>query len=256
MIRAAAPSEIAGASGDQIKEYQEKGYLVVRGLFSPGEAASWSEEAERLLHSDLVSPENIRTPFRMSSREYPERIDPVVDISPLFSELVRDSRITRLVQDLFEDTPLLFKDKLIFKLPGVEGYTMHQDQAWWQLCPPSDILSVSIAIDSASAANGSIALYPGYHHAMLTPAGVMRNFQAGEIAQIDRSRGELMETQPGDIVLFHSLTPHESGPNTSKAPRRSLYLSYSAARSGDLNKVYYEQYKARVGGGSESKFFK
>lgn len=150
------------------------------------------------------------------------------------------------LRDIFNDEPLLFKDKLIFKLPGTQGYTMHQDQAWWQLCPPDDILSVLIAIDGADAANGALELFSGYHHQLLTPKGELRNLDENEIAKIDSARGELMETQPGDVVIFHSLTPHQSGVNASAKPRRSLYLSYSAARNGDLHDVYYEQYTKRI----------
>jgi hypothetical protein len=228
-----------------VNSYHQKGYLVLRGVFRD-EVVALQAECDRLLHSDIVRPDNPRTPFRFNSGDAPERIDPVVDISPLFSRLVHDARIVKSLRAIFNDEPLLFKDKLIFKLPGTQGYTMHQDQAWWQLCPPDDILSVLIAIDGADAANGTLELFSGYHHELLTPAGEMRNLSEAEAVQIDSSRGEIIETQPGDVVIFHSLTPHQSGANTSDKPRRSLYLSYSAARNGDLHDIYYEQYTTRI----------
>ena len=238
--------------------YWEQGYVALRGLFSREEAARWQDECDRLLAQDWVSPDNIRTPFRMNSTETPERIDPVVDTSPLFAELVRDERILAVLRAIFEDEVRLFKDKLIFKMPGVDGYTMHQDWAWgWQdLCPASDILSVSIQIDGADAANGCIELFPGYHHKLLTPPGVQTNFRAEELAQVDPARGEKIETQPGDVLVFHALTPHQSGKNTASYSRRSLYLTYNAARAGDLAAQYYEAYKERVGKSDGGKFFR
>ena len=85
----------------------------------------------------------------------------------------------------------LFKDKLIFKAPGVAGYDMHQDWAWgWQrLCPADDILSISIQIDGASSDNGGIELFPGYHQQLLTPPGMATNFRPKELAQIDLDGG-------------------------------------------------------------------
>lgn len=237
---------------EHVSRYRRDGYLVLRGVFTGDEAATWSQECDRLLALDLVTPDNIRTPFRKNSGGYPERIDPVVDLSPLFARLVEDERITGVVRALFGDAPLLFKDKLIFKLPGVDGYTLHQDQAWWQLCPADDILSVSVAIDGASPSNGTIELFPGYQDRLLTPEGELRNLSNDEVALVDPKKGELMDTRPGDVVIFHSLTPHQSGPNTSDQPRRSLYLSYAAARNGDLRETYYDHYKETRPGSTAS----
>lgn len=226
-----------------LREYWKRGYIALRGLFSAEEIAGWSDECNRLLQSEYVRPDNIRSPFRMNSGEYPERIDPVVDISPVFSDLVHDARIISVVESIFADKALLFKDKLIFKAPGTRGYTMHQDQAWWQLCPADDILSVSIQIDGANAANGCIELFPGAHGRMLTPPGARTNFRPEELAQVDASTGQKIETQPGDVLIFHSLAPHQSGTNTAEVFRRSFYLTYSAARGGDFYAQQLENYK-------------
>lgn len=56
-----------------------------------------------------------------------EKLDPVHDVSDVISALVRDERILSPLRDVFLDEPKLFKDKLIFKLPGQPGYGMHQD---------------------------------------------------------------------------------------------------------------------------------
>lgn len=236
-------SRFAEQHNPVVREYWERGYIRLRGLFGAEEIAAWSKEADRLLQSDYVRPGNIRSPFKMNSGNCPERIDPVVDISPVFSALAKDTRVTAIVDQIFVDRALLFKDKLIFKAPGTSGYSMHQDQAWWQLCAADDILSVSIQIDGANASNGCIELFPGTHHRMLTPAKERTNFRPQELAQIDPAIGEKMETQPGDVLIFHSLAPHQSGTNVADVFRRSFYLTYSAARCGDLYAQQLENYK-------------
>lgn len=230
--------------------YNDSGYIALRGLFSPGETSAWAAESDRLLACDWVDPKNGRTPFRMGATTAPERIDPVIDVSPLFAKLVADERILAPLRAIFGDEIELFKDKLILKLPGVEGYMMHQDWAWgWQdLCPADDIVSVSIQIDGANPDNGCIELFPGYQHELLTPQGLQTNFRDEEKAQVDAEKGEKITTDPGDVLIFHSLTPHQSGRNTAKVSRRSLYLTFNAARAGKLREKYYDAYFARTTG--------
>jgi hypothetical protein len=231
-------------------EYIQRGYIKLSDLFTQEEVTAWQKECERLQALDLVNPNNKRTPFKNPEVPYPEKIDPVVDISPLFAALTADHRIISVLKALFEDDALLFKDKMIYKLPGMNGYNMHQDWAWgWQhLAPANDLLSVSFQIDGADDANGCIELFEGYHQSLLTPSGEERGFNEEEQNLIDPARGQKMETTAGDVLIFHSLTPHQSGKNLATYPRRSLYLTYNAARCGNLRENYYEHYMENIAG--------
>ncbi len=247
-----------GAYAELTETYHRLGYVTLRDCFTPEEVGEWQAECDRILASDIVNRENIRTPFRMNSGNTPERVDPVVDISPVFANLVADNRLLAPLRALLGDNVILFKDKLILKLPETDGYIMHQDWAWgWQdLCPADDILSVSVQIDGADPENGSIELFGGYHHKLLPPAGLQTNFRADELALIDPERGEKVRTKPGDMLIFHALTPHQSGRNTSTRPRRSLYLTYNAARAGNLRDAYYDAYAARAATSKAGTFFR
>lgn len=233
------------ASKQLASEFHEKGYAVLKGAFSPEEAAAWGAEAERLAGlDDIVHEDNLRVGFRTDAegKRYIEKFDPLVDISPVFDALVRDERILSPLRAIYEDDALLFKDKLIFKWPGVSGYTMHQDAAMWQPFPFESLISVMVAIDGADASNGGLELFPGYHDKLLSTPGEIRNMNKDEIALV-QSQGELVETSPGDVIFFHSLAPHQSGYNTSNRTRRQLYLTYNAAQHGDLYESHYEHYR-------------
>jgi len=240
-----------------VGEYRQRGYIKLSGLFSQDEAAQWRQECDRLLGADFVQPDNVRTPFRMNSGSAPERVDPVVDVSPVFKQVVGDSRILRVLEVIFGDKPLLFKDKIIFKAPGTDGYTPHQDQAWWHICPPDDILSVSIQIDGASRENGCIELIPGQHHRLISAPNEFRQLKESEVAEMTRiSAWEPMETKPGDVLIFHSLAPHRSGKNLALTSRRSLYLTYSAAKHGDLYPRNLKEYIERLGKENPQSYFR
>ncbi|MEF3302853.1 phytanoyl-CoA dioxygenase family protein [Paenibacillus sp. GYB003] len=228
-----------------LDEFKQKGYLVLRGVFSREETQLWKAETNRLLHLDdrMINPLNVRVGFRkVGDANRVEKFDPLVDISPVFAELAKDERILTPLRDIYLDEPLLFKDKLIFKLPGMSGYTMHQDAAWWQGFPIEGLVSVMVAVDGASRANGGLELFPGYHDRLRSTPGELRNLTEAEIAEIDLAAGELVETEPGDIILFHSFTPHRSGPNTADYSRTQLYLTYSPSKNGQLYKAHYQHF--------------
>ena len=233
-------------SFDQIKTYNKQGYLVLRGVLTEHDAKVLQTECDRLLTlSDCTDPNNVRAGHKKYANGDVkiERLDPVHDISSVFAALVRDERILAPLRDIYLDEPLLFKDKLIFKLPGANGYTMHQDAAWWQGFPIEGLISVIVAIDGATTENGGLELFPGYHERLRSTPGELRNMNAAEITEIDPKEGEIVETNPGDIIIFHSFTPHQSGANTSDKSRKQLYLTYTPAKNGDLYKAHYQHYQ-------------
>lgn len=244
-----------GLSEEQVRQYHRDGYIILRGVFSPEEVRRLQEESARLIAAPFVNEKNLRTPVRVTptGEKKTERIDPVIDVSEPFRNVVYDERITLPLQQIFCEPACLFKDKLIFKAPQVSGYSMHQDYAWWQPqgeesplpgIHPDKILSVMIAIDAADEQNGAIELFPGYHHELLSPVGALRNMNAEEIARIDLDSGLLGTTAPGDVIIFHSLAPHRSGSNLSDRNRRQLYMTYNAASAGDAYVSQQEHYRA------------
>ena len=235
-------------------EYWARGYLVLRGAFPRAEAAVWRQECERLVGAtDLVHPLNLRTRFRtLSSGEKDlDRIDPVADVSPLFRALARDERILAPVRAVLRDDAVPFKDKVMVKSPAITGYRLHQDYAYWQPtgAPPDALLSVLVAVDGARAETGALELFPRLHGHLLTPPGEIADPDEREL---DLSRGELVETEPGDVVLFHSLAPHRSRDNSTRETRFQLYVSYAAARYLDLLASFYEQYHQNVRAGLDA----
>jgi hypothetical protein len=253
---------ITTLTSEQISSYQEKGYLSLASAFTPDEVKAWDAESKRLLRLGLAHKHNLRTVMYRTPAGIPivDRMNPVVDISPLFRALTEDQRITNPLRELYGDEMVLFKDKIIYKMPGVEGYAIHQDYSTWQVFP-KDLVSVIVSIDDADADNGAVEFFPGYHDRLLSTPGELRFMNEQEAEQIDVSNVEVVKTNRGDIVIFDCLTPHRSGVNRSSRLRRQLYLSYSSAKNGSL---YEEQLKyveetyrnKRSGKASERLFFR
>jgi ectoine hydroxylase-related dioxygenase (phytanoyl-CoA dioxygenase family) len=167
--------------------------------------------------------------------------DPVIDLGPTCARIARDPRLLEAVGTLYGEPAHLFKDKLIFKTPGAQGYGLHQDYISWPSFPTS-FLTAIVAIDRADATNGATEVFPGHHaRGCMTPRdGMYHELAAG---QVDLTRGVMLDLKPGDVALFSGYTPHRSAPNTSATPRRLLYLSYNArSDGGERREAHYAEF--------------
>jgi len=227
-----------------LAEYWKTGYLHVPQVFTQAEVASFQQESDRLTTS-LTFKDTPGVPLRttLSGERIRDRLDPVMAHSPVFRAVAQDARIQRWVSAILQDQAYLFKDKLILKPPGTAGYELHQDYAYYRQTelPPDAIVSVQISLDAACAKNGSIIFYPHLHHRTL-PAPQGNPLDVDPAAVHNKPR-HATDTAAGDIVLFHSLTPHCSEFNQTLAARRTLYLTYSGCRYGNQYTNYYQKRK-------------
>jgi hypothetical protein len=207
--------------------------------------ADASAEADALLRRhDLIAVENLRCRWQPNvitgACEF-ETFDPVIDLGPICCQIAHDERLLAALAALYGDLACLFKDKLIFKPPGVKGYGLHQDWIGWPGFPRS-FLTVLVPLDRADADNGCTEVFPGYHkNGTLSPED--GNYHELSTDLIDESRGVNLELDPGDIAIFGGFTPHRSAPNRSDRWRRQLYLSYNKLSDGGRQRErHYEEF--------------
>lgn len=245
---------------EQVSEYHEKGYVALRGIFNADEVAAWDAESKHLLELGIAHEHNLRTvTYRTSTGALiVDRYSPIIDLSLVFKALTEDERILNCLRQLCSDDMLLFKDKIIYKMPGVPGYNIHQDYSYWQTFP-KELVNVIVSIDRADEDNGGVEFFPGYHDRLLSTAGELRAMNKEEARQIDFSKGEIVKTKPGDVVIFDGLTPHRSSVNHTHSLRRQVYLTYSPAKHGDLYREqirhFAEAYRHRVGWEAKERLF-
>jgi ectoine hydroxylase-related dioxygenase (phytanoyl-CoA dioxygenase family) len=154
----------------------------------------------------------------------------VIDLSLACHQIALDERLLAAVGDLYGEEACLFKDKLIYKPPGVKGYDLHQDYISWPTFPRS-FLTVLVPFDRADQDNGCTEVFPGYHtKGLLTPAD--GQYHALPLELIDESRGVPLVMEPGDVAIFDGFTPHRSAPNRSNRWRRQFYVSYNKESEG------------------------
>ncbi len=165
----------------------------------------------------------------------------MIDLSPVCRRLAFDPRLLAALAALYDEEARLFKDKLIFKPPGMKGYGLHQDWIAWPGFPTS-FLTVLVPFDAADVNNGCTEVFPGYHRqGSLSPKDGHYHELPAEL--VDESKCAPLELEPGDVAVFGGFTPHRSAPNRSDRWRRQLYLSYNKrSDGGDQREKHYEEF--------------
>ncbi len=238
---------MSGASALK-SEYDDNGFVVVRGLFPKELMARAAAEAEALpeRRKELVSVKNIRC--RWQDNVFTgdctfETFDPVIDLGPASRDIALSPVLLEVLGQLYGEGAHLFKDKLIFKPPGVKGYQLHQDWISWPGFPKS-FLTVLVPFESADRDNGCTIVYPGYHKngTLSVEDGRYHELPADTV---DERTAVPLLLEPGDVAIFGGFTPHRSDPNTSGRWRRQLYLSYNAeSDGGDQRDHHYREFHA------------
>ena len=236
----------ASAASDTRARYERDGFLIARGVFGPDRIAALAADAERLRRrTDLIDTNNIRCRWQDDAVTGECRFDcfdPVIDLSDACAGIARDPALLGLVADAYGEPGCLFKDKLIFKSPGTQGYKLHQDYIAWPSFPTS-FMTVIVAIDRADAQSGATEVFPGYHQqgCMAQADGTFHQLPDDAV---DPALGVMLDLAPGDVALFSGFTPHRSASNASTHWRRLLYLSFNRlSDGGERREAHYAEFR-------------
>mgnify|MGYP005853137893 CR=1 FL=1 len=230
-------------STSQIQDFARDGFVVVPGLYGAAELeqiARWTDELARAPEEPGKAMMYFEASRLEPGRRLLNRIEDYCPHHAGFDALLRHGALRAAVGQLFGEPAVMFKDKINFKLPGGDGFTPHQDvQAGWDRYAKLYI-TASVSIDAATRDNGCLELVAGRHRE--GPLGPSFAPLPEEVtAGMDFVP---CETRPGDVVLFDSFTPHRSAPNTSRLPRRVLYVTYNRASEGDVRRRYFADKRA------------
>ena len=139
----------------------------------------------------------------------------------------RHPRLLDLCHDLVGRDVDLYWDQAVYKKPEKpRRFPWHQDNGY-TLVDPQYYLTCWVALTDATIDNGCPHVAPGLHvggtyqHAYVDPLGwqVFDEAPSSEVAEVGA----------GGIVVFSSLTPHLTGPNTTGDVRKAYILQYSPA---------------------------
>lgn len=237
-----------------LEQYRERGYAVVKGVFTPDEVAELGLAFDRIRGQGERFGASFRHGNVLFAFSRDPALGPVLRMAQWPSyfdaalDAVRvDGRIFEIVRPLLGDDVKQIINQLHWKPPGAAhaefGY--HQDirfrrprEAYRH--PERSYVQTGIAVDPHRPGNGAMTLLPGSHAAgeieFAANGRVMdtsKSDAALVAAGLDPSAGVDLMLDPGDVALWGLFTVHGSGPNRSGIDRRFYLNGYVRAADCD-----------------------
>lgn len=224
----------------QCSDFRSKGYLVLRGFYTADTMRALSDAVDRM-EADKSDPgyKYYDGHVAQSDQLVLTRIERFLFNHDAIDGLIWTPALQRILTQLLGDSPVVFKDKINFKLPGGKPDLLHQDQAAGWNAYADYFISAAIFVDANTKANAAMSVlrtgnYP--RKLMGSEWELLVNPEPPFEPELDY---ELLEGQPGDIVFFDSFVPHGSPANTSPARRRNIFVTVNRASAGNFRDAYY-----------------
>tara|TARA_B100000131_G_C18033495_1_gene579420 strand:- start:336 stop:1160 length:825 start_codon:yes stop_codon:yes gene_type:complete len=197
-------------SSNQLKEYNELGFLSPLDVISEQAAKEAREEVE-LIEKKLPSAVNNKGRYNVHL------------ISPKLDKIVHNSKILDIVESTIGKNILVCSTTLFIKNPNELGYvSFHQDAKYIGL-EPHNWVTAWIALTDSNEENGCMKMWPGSHDYLRHHN---QKFDKGNLL----TRGQTVENIPehkikniilkaGQMSIHHPKIVHGSGLNKSNNRR-------------------------------------
>ena len=213
---------------DQAAEFDRDGFVVLPAAFDESLIARVRDEIDGFEH-DLEDLLRQVDGGRVSIAEAGAITftTHLVAKSEALREFAAHPVFAGLCADLIGPDANLYWDQAVYKKPEKpRRFPWHQDNGY-AFVEPQQYLTCWVALTDATFENGCPQVARGRHtrgtlrHRFVDPLGWECFSRPDNVA--------IAEVRAGGIVVFSSLTPHLTGPNTTDAVRKAYILQYAPA---------------------------
>jgi phytanoyl-CoA hydroxylase len=228
-----------------LEQYRRDGYLVVRGLLAPDHVAACLDALSALAADPAVPTGSLpgEAPFIALEPDVapPEHDDPAArldrirkfgnftDRAPALLRAAMSARLHFVLDQLMGCGRVLIQEMALVKPPRIGGEKRwHQDAAYFRADDPDLVFGVWIALDPVDAENGCMQVIPGSQRAGAVPHIPDADINLCTIRpdHVRLAARVELPMDPGDVLIFHSLTHHYTAANRSDRRRRALQFHY------------------------------
>lgn len=226
--------------------FDERGYYVARGLFSPEEVSTFLSHFMRL---------NAERQDAASAQLDPAAAGGQVDPLKLYPRMLQmhrwdalslgyliDPRINEVLTTLLGAEPYAVQTMMYFKPPGARGQALHQDQYYLRV-QPGTCMAAWMALDPCDPDNGCLQVVDGSHTWDLlctVDANAEESFSSVTVPLPPGAKPTPVVMEPGDVLFFNGSLVHGSFPNrTGDRFRRSLIAHYIVGEAAKVAEFYH-----------------
>jgi ectoine hydroxylase-related dioxygenase (phytanoyl-CoA dioxygenase family) len=245
-------------TGDQIRQFDDDGYVIVDGILKPEQAQRARAALVRIFRGEYTGdrrPLEFRKPLPTFPDDSPAPKHLVNGrlLDGYLWELSIDRGIAEAAATLLRTSSLsLMEDQLIGKAPRSGPIAFHQDAPYLTFLRSWDMINCWIALTETTRETSPLLCIKGSHQWPLSPKP--SRFADGTESDMDEAvasvcpPGQEIEivpvvVPPGGGVFFAAMTMHGSGPNTSEHHRYAYSLHYAGANAradtGRWSKSYH-----------------
>lgn len=158
-----------------------------------------------------------------------------------FHELMFDSDFERLASELLNEEVKGVNMQYFNKPPRTSLPTPPHQDGYYFLLDNHQAVTMWLALDPVDETNGAVRYIPGSHKHGLRPHTTTETLGfsqgIGDYSDIDKQSEVLLQLNPGDLLVHHSLTIHRADRNQSDSRNRQaigfIYYATSARESSE-----------------------
>ncbi len=227
---------------EQETAFRETGFIVLKSFFDKATMDQVSACLDEL--RDKTPGGNQEAKYYETSAITGEnilvRVENVLgDRNPELEALLLPARAIGCLNQLFGQPPILFKEKVNYKLPGCRPDKLHQDQAAGWNAYGKFFITMGIVVDENRKENAALSFMKSGNYARKLMTEEWQPLTQDDPPYSPEDEYVLLEADPGDVVFFDSYVPHGSPANTSERSRRNIFLTFNGQSDGDMRAGYY-----------------
>ena len=198
-------------SANQLKQYNDEGFISPIDIFSKNKASEIRKEIE-LIEEKI--PEELNNSGRYNAHL----------ISPLLDEVTHDSNILDAVQTVIGKNILVCGTTLFIKNPNEKGFVSYHQDAKYIGLKPYNWVTAWVAITDSNEHNGCMRMWPGSHKdelknhdQLFNEDNLLTRGQTVNGVPIDKTTP--LTLKAGQMSLHHPMVVHGSDLNKSNDRR-------------------------------------